>query len=66
MFRVSVRLFCRPCLTLADLLWVLQRLSARAAATICQLILWAPKGWLAAPPTHVQVSTRRGGSTRGG
>jgi hypothetical protein len=25
---------------------VLQRLSAEAAATVCQLLLWAPSAWL--------------------
>ncbi|KAF0312757.1 Serine/threonine-protein kinase PINK1, mitochondrial [Amphibalanus amphitrite] len=32
-----------------------QRVSARSAATICQLILWAPKAWFAAPPSHKQI-----------
>lgn len=26
--------------------FVLQRLSAEAAATVCQLLLWAPSAWL--------------------
>jgi len=32
-----------------------QRLSARVAATVCQLLLWAPRAWLSSPPSHKQM-----------
>ncbi|XP_037075914.1 serine/threonine-protein kinase PINK1, mitochondrial-like isoform X2 [Pollicipes pollicipes] len=32
-----------------------ERVSASTAATVCQLLLWAPKAWLAARPSHQRI-----------